>query len=806
MKRQKVFSYWWVLGLLGFMFLISAPGMGQAATFTVNSPADTAGLEANCVSGVGTCTLRSAIQAANATAAADTIVIPVGTYTLTIAPLAGDITGLNGDLDIAVAGGPLIISGAGAATTIIDGGGIDRVFDVAAVSPIVISNVTIRNGNSHGLVGGGILTGGGGVSLTLNNVVISGNTSGVAGIEGDAIDIGGGGAVVTMNNVAIMNNTSLGGGNIIAVGAAGTSLTMVNGTISNNGDTAIGNGGTVTLTNVTISGNTAVNGAGIDNKAASVVNLVNVTINGNIANAPANIGGIRNAGTVNLKNTIISNNTPVNCSGAFASQGNNIENTNTCGLIAAGDAPNTNPLLGPLALNGGTLLTHALVAGSPAIDKGTAIGCPATDERGIGRPVDGNIPLDGVATCDIGAFEFRPQKITVTLPPPFAFGDVTTGSTSDHLITLSNAGDGALIIGTIAIADPLAAPFSMPVDNCSGLTLPLGGNCTITARFAPTAVAVATDTFNIPSNDPATATVAFALSGTGTASPVAIISVTDSIAPANDNAVPFGNITIGNTADATITITNAGTGNLVIGTIASANPLADPFSKTTDGCSSQTLAPAATCTFTIHFAPTANSVLSDTFDIPSNEADKPTVTMNVSGAGISASGNNPPSQPVLVSPSNGQTGLGTTVQLTWIKSVDPDGDAVTYHVSNCVNADFSGCTPVDVASAAPSALLFAGLGSFGAGIILVGFVAGSGMKRSRKTMFLMIALVLLGALFMSCHKSSGGEETGPAISTADQMNHSVTGLAPGTTYYWKVVADDGKGALSPSETWSYKTQ
>jgi hypothetical protein len=410
--------------------------------------------------------------------------------------------------------------------------------------------------------------------------------------------------------------------------------------------------------------------------------------------------------------------------------------------------------------------------------------------------VDGNIPLDGVATCDIGAFEFRPQKIAVTLPPPFAFGDVTTGTTSDHGITLSNAGDGALIIGTIAVADPLVAPFSILVNTCSGQTLPRAGSCIITARFAPTAAAVASDTFDIPSNDPAAATVAFALSGTGTASAVAIISVIDSIAPANDLAMPFGGITVGNTADATVTLTNTGIGSLVIGTIASANPLADPFSKTADGCSGQTLAPAATCTFTVHFAPTANSALSDTFDIPTNEVDRLSITMNVSGAGISASGNNPPTQPVLMSPSNGQTGLGTTVQLTWIKSTDADGDAVIYHVSNCVNADFSGCTPVNVASTAPSALLFAGLGSFGAGIILVGFVAGSGLKRSRKTMLIMIALLLMGALFMSCNSSSDDGATGPLISTADQMNHSVTGLAVNTTYYWKVVADDGKGSLS----------
>lgn len=811
---------------LSLMFMAVVPVVGLAAIFNVNSFGD--GVAANPANGIcetvagnGICTLRAAIQVANASVGtADTINLPSGTYSLTIAGRNEDLAA-TGDLDITgiLAANALTINGTGltAGSTIIDGGGIDRVFDIIGIAPVTISNLTIRNGNSGGAVGGGIRTGGKGISLTLNNVIITGNTTGVANIEGDAINIGNGGATVTMNNVAVTNNNPLGlvGGNIISVGAGGSSLTILNGTISGNKDTAIGNSGIVTLTNVTISGNTAVNAAAIDNKAASTVTLQNCTINGNTATAVGNVGGIRNAGTVSAGNTVITNNTPLNCNAAITSRGNNLASDAVCiaNNPANGDVNNATPLLGPLADNGGSVLTHALLAGSPAIDTGTATGCPATDARGIGRPVDGNIPLDGVATCDKGAFEFRPQKITVTLPPPFDFGTVTSATTSDHTITLANAGDGALIIGTIAAADPLVAPFSIPVDNCSGLTLARAASCTVTARFAPTAAVTSPDTFNIPSNDPAAATVTFALTGTGTALPVPIIAVTDSVAPANDLSVSFGSILVGATKDETITISNNGTANLVIGTIATANPLAAPFSITVDGCSGKTIAPAANCTMTVHFAPTLNSALSDTFDIPTNEADAPTVTVSLSGAGISVTGtvttvagNNPPSIPVLVSPANGQTGLTTSVLLSWNKSVDPDGDAVTYQVINCTNQDFSGCTAVDVPASAASPLQKAGLGGLGAGVILIGFVAGSGSKRSRKVMLAITVLLLMGAHFLASCSSGGGNSTPAPGSTAGQVNFTVSGLTPATTYFWKIIAADGKGGLSSSETRNYKTQ
>src|SRR6185369_6002129 len=220
-----------LISKLAFLFILMlvavVPTIGHAATFTVNSTADVAGLQANCINAAGTvpapqCTLRSAIQAANASVGvADTIILPAGTYTLTI-PGINENAAATGDLDISILGGGLTISGAGAATTIIDGGALDGVFETISVGGVAantttISGVTIRNGNGDPNLGhGGGIHVNTGTTVVLNNVIVTGCKALGAKPGAGGVDNSGN---LTMNTVAVTNNESLGGA--VNNGAAG---------------------------------------------------------------------------------------------------------------------------------------------------------------------------------------------------------------------------------------------------------------------------------------------------------------------------------------------------------------------------------------------------------------------------------------------------------------------------------------------------------------------------------------------------------------------------------------------------------
>ncbi len=419
------------------------------------------------------CSLREAIWYANGFGGADTIIVPAGTYTLDVVG-AGEENNETGDLDIT---DEVTIIGDGAATTIIDGNGAtlgDRVVQITGAFSVILSGITIRNGNTAGDGGGiysvgtliladsaasgntaantgaGIFNSG---TLTLNNSTVSGNNASNAGsgvynsgtliLNGSTVSNNGTGSdsggiynngTATLTDSTIRENLGLDGAGMSNSGTMSlVGSTVIDnfgyfgGGISNNGtltvdgsllagNTVVGNGGgllnfapgSATLSNSTVSGNSAgaaggnvFGGGGIYNSAN--LTLHSSTISGNSAPA-GNGGGIASpAGYAYVGNTIIANNpSGGNCAGgAPASQGYNLSRDNSCALSQTGDINNTNPLLGPLANNGGPTRTHALLSESPAAEAGMfaflTFGCLSTDQRGVSRP-------QGLR-CDIGAYE-----------------------------------------------------------------------------------------------------------------------------------------------------------------------------------------------------------------------------------------------------------------------------------------------------------------------------------------------------------------------------------------------------------------
>ncbi len=104
-----------------------------AATFTVNTTLDTN--DTHCTADTDGCSLRDAVYEANHTSGSDTIVLPAGRYKF------DPQTGTGPDIDDATT-----LTGAGAATTIIDANGRDDVFDVSPDVTFTASGVTLTGG------------------------------------------------------------------------------------------------------------------------------------------------------------------------------------------------------------------------------------------------------------------------------------------------------------------------------------------------------------------------------------------------------------------------------------------------------------------------------------------------------------------------------------------------------------------------------------------------------------------------------------------------------------------------------------
>jgi hypothetical protein len=450
---------------LAAALLLSAAASSQAATLLVT-------LKTDSYDGVCNhdCSLRDAVAEANQTGGPHTILLPTGTYPLSL-PAALDDRGvpqdedanLDGDLDIA---SDVTIKGGGHNLTIIQGMSNDRLLEVLPAARLVLKRLALVGGNTaHN--GGAVENHG---QLQLREILLRRNKAQTQSPDGapipdeDALSHGQGGAIANLGDLQVFeshfrfntaigfrdNNLGRGGaifnrGNLqvwdttfqhnsvhdqLARGAGGAIYNLSSARIErssfldNQGsELAVGGAianesGELTLTNSTLSHQTvtALSNGFPDNQPGDLAKatLTNVTIAANDSSH-----AVTNWAQLLVRNSVIAGNydfrferKPANCVNMgehFSYQAIGLL-TNDLPGNCSGDfyVPFEDTFEQVLFYFARDKLTwiHAPRPGSPAID--AAIGsCPGLDQRGVFRPQDGN--GDGVAVCDLGAVEFTAQ-------------------------------------------------------------------------------------------------------------------------------------------------------------------------------------------------------------------------------------------------------------------------------------------------------------------------------------------------------------------------------------------------------------
>jgi len=409
--------------LLLAAFAASAPA--SAGTFIVNSEADVPDDDAGdgvCHAELGlpeTCTLRAAVQEANAHAGADTISLSAGQrYTLT--RTGQDDTASNGDLDLT--GDTTIYFFASGARPVVDAGGLERAFDIHSGN-VTMFGFDITGGNAT-LAGDAA---GGGVAIDFDAGIVQVS---LMRFYGNRANFGGGfyndGPSTTLSASELYENenqddfTDSSGAAILNRGTLTVDHSSIyaNTGVDGFGAVAIENTPpfagepTLTLIDSTVAENL---GVGINSQDAATIVVRNATIAGNTTTG-VRIGGV--GGTFQMRNSVIADNGDQDCVVSAAATLNldryNMDSDNTCELAdGSSNYPGVEPYLTPVAYRGGFGRVSWPLTVSPMIEHGHpvigAIGCETDDQDFLERPVD--FDRDGNARCDVGAIEMSDDVI-----------------------------------------------------------------------------------------------------------------------------------------------------------------------------------------------------------------------------------------------------------------------------------------------------------------------------------------------------------------------------------------------------------
>ena len=498
--RLRHVSYRFAIGVAAALIGLAGVAAGaSAATLSVNTLADSTAASSECSGVASDCSLRQALDKARS---GDTITFAVtGTLTLNAA---------NGALQDSTT---VTINGPGASQLAIDGGGSTQILNVGgSVEPVLtISGLTLQNGSAA--VGGAIYLYAGRLVLSddafVDNTALGGGTAGFGGaIATASLSVAGAPDVsVSVKDSRFTGNSASATGSGDADGGA----IYVDGALSIGGSTFTGNSATA---------DDGGEGGAVYTLGHSKVSIANSTFAGNTAGGSNGHGGAMYAPGSTLTDDTIAGNTATGVGGGLASDGNdvvaygtifsnnkiglpgeeprynncipslaNARSTTSYNLEGPGGGctqpgPALDPMLGPLANNGGPTLTEAITPSSPAYGGVPAAACHSApflqvDQRGLPRP--GN----GETNCDIGAYEFQASSTVTSLAS--SANPSTAGAQVSFTAAVSPTPDGGTIAftdGGIVIGGCDAVPVSLTGQASCQVTYPVAGSHSIVAAYS----------------------------------------------------------------------------------------------------------------------------------------------------------------------------------------------------------------------------------------------------------------------------------------------------------------------------------
>jgi len=383
------------------------------------------------------------------------------------------------------------------------------------------------------------------------------------------------------------------------------------------------------------------------------------------------------------------------------------------------------------------------------------------------------------------------------------FASEAVGVTSAaQTITLSNSGNAALNVTSIAVSGANASDFA-ETNNC-GSSVEAGANCTFSVTFKPTAAGTRTAAVTFTDNAPGSPQ-SVSLSGTGEGA-----SAAASLSP---TSVTFASQAVGATSAAqTITLTNSGNAALGVTSIVVSGANASDFAET-NNCESS-VAAGANCTISVTFKPVAAGTLTAAVSLADTATGSPQ-SVSLSGTGASAS---PAANLSPTSLAFGNEGVDMVSTSQVVTLSNTGGASLSISIIAFTGADAGDFTEVNTCSPAVAAggtctiaILFtpAASGTRTAALSIADNASGSPQSvalsgsGTHDVMLSWTASTTSGVMGYNVYRgtTSGGESSTPLnstpISTTTYTDESVTA---GTTYYYYVTAVAANGTSQSADS------